>query len=527
MTLLKTDVLIIGGGATGTGLARDLALRGIECVLVEKEDINAGASGRNHGLLHSGARYVSSDQEAAKECREEGDLIKKLAPHCVENTGGLFVAVRGDDESYVSDFPGWCTDCGIPATLLDISEARETEPELSEKLLAAYRVEDASIDPFMLSLENIAHAQKLGSSYLRHMKVVGFDKSGNRIRTISLRNTFSGKQTLVEADQVVNAAGAWAGEIAALADIKINMIYSKGTLLVTQNRISRQVINRLRKPSDADILVPGGTVSIIGTTSRRTEHLDDLFPTVREVDYIIQQGEEMLPVLKKTRYIRAYSGVRPLVYSESGDDDRNVSRGFTLIDHTKDGLENFISITGGKLTTFRLMAEKTADIVCRHLGVSNPCKTRTEPFLRTDQGRWTEPGLAPREWMKKNDPSDVLLCECEMVSESAVDNIIASLAQHRKRPDLCSIGLRSRVGKGPCQGTFCSLRIAAYMYDKGYFLARQGKGALREFLQKRWRGQRPLLWNTHLAQAELQEAIHCGFLGLELELSEKDQELFA
>jgi glycerol-3-phosphate dehydrogenase len=95
---LKTQVLIIGGGATGTGVARDLALRGVQCILVEKKDINAGASGANHGLLHSGARYVSSDPESARECRDENRLLKQLAPDCIEDTGGLFVAVEGDDE---------------------------------------------------------------------------------------------------------------------------------------------------------------------------------------------------------------------------------------------------------------------------------------------------------------------------------------------------------------------------------------------------------------------------------------------
>ncbi|MBT6611520.1 MAG: FAD-dependent oxidoreductase, partial [Deltaproteobacteria bacterium] len=91
MTLLKTEVLIIGGGVTGTGVARDLALRGVNCILVEKNDINSGASGGNHGLLHSGARYVSKDFESARSCRKEGELLKRLAPHCINNTGGLFV----------------------------------------------------------------------------------------------------------------------------------------------------------------------------------------------------------------------------------------------------------------------------------------------------------------------------------------------------------------------------------------------------------------------------------------------------
>ena len=103
---MKTQVLVIGGGATGTGLVRDLAMRGVSCILVEKRDINAGASGGNHGLLHSGCRYVASDQSAAIECREERELIKRLAPQCIEDTGGLFVAVQGDDEKYIADFPG-------------------------------------------------------------------------------------------------------------------------------------------------------------------------------------------------------------------------------------------------------------------------------------------------------------------------------------------------------------------------------------------------------------------------------------
>ena len=131
---MNTQVLIIGGGATGTGIARDLALRGVECILAERRDINAGASGANHGLLHSGGRYVFADQGSAKECREEGELLKKLAPHCIEDTGGLFVAVEGDDEKYVADFPHMCSQCNIPVRTLDVKEARELEPELSDKL---------------------------------------------------------------------------------------------------------------------------------------------------------------------------------------------------------------------------------------------------------------------------------------------------------------------------------------------------------------------------------------------------------
>lgn len=514
---MKTEVLIIGGGATGTGLARDLALRGVSCILAEKRDINAGASGGNHGLLHSGARYVASDPAAAVECMKEGRLLKKTAAHCIEETGGLFVAVEGDDEGYVADFPAMCKKSGIHCTPVDNTEAREMEPALSDRLIAAYRVNDATIDPFMLSLDNIGHAMKLGAKLFRHTKVLGFKRTNGKIQSTRLMDFANGKEITIEADVVVNASGAWAGEVAAMAGVKIPMVYSKGSLLVTQTRLNKRVVNRLRQATNADIVVPGGTVSILGTTSERVKSPDIICPEIHEIDHIIEQSAAMMPVLNTTRYIRAYCGVRPLISSSDGEDDRNVSRGFELIDHAAGGIENFISITGGKLTTFRLMAEKTADLVCKRIGTCNPCTTRDALLPSTTDARWTEPGLAPRMWMKNNDPDDTILCECEMVPKSAVDAIASGIKKGGGNPTLDAIGLRSRIGKGPCQGAFCSQRVTAHLYDRGFIEKNQGKKMIRDFLRERWRGQHPLLWDMPLVQAELQQALHCGLFGLELE----------
>jgi len=513
---LETQVLIIGGGITGAGIARDLALRGVKCILAEKHDINAGASGANHGLLHSGARYVAGDSVNAEECREEGNILKKLASHCVEDTGGLFVAVEGDDEKYVADFPGLCSKCGIPVQTLDIKEVLEMEPALSKKIIAAYKVPDAAVDPFKLSMDNIYQALDLGCTLLRHSKVVEFDIKKNRIITTKLQNMLTGEEFIVEALQVVNAAGAWAKEVAAIAGCTINLLYSKGSLLVTHNRITQRVINRLRPSSNADILVPGGTVSILGTTSIAINTLDNIFPTVQEIDFIVGEAASMIPQLERTRYIRAYAGVRPLLGTQSGADDRSVSRGFALLDHKEDGLENFASITGGKLTTYRLMAEKTADLICNRLGVSIPCLTRTDPLPSAGAARWTKPGLAPKLWIKQHDPEDVMLCECEMVPKSVVDTLVESIHEQSGKPDLKAIGLRSRIGKGACQGTFCGLRTCTYLYDIDELHSDEGLTSIREFITERWRGVRPLLWDTPLIQAELQEALYCGLLGLEL-----------
>ena len=514
MKSLGTRVLIIGGGATGTGLARDLALRGVASVLVDQGDINAGASGANHGLLHSGARYVAGDPESATHCRKEGLLLRELAAHCVEDTQGLFVAVEGDDERYIADFPSMCERCGIPARPVDLQEAHDLEPALSPAVIAAYEVPDATVDPFKLSLENMAQAIAHGATLLTNTKVVGFELGDRRIESVRLVDVRTGQETKLHAEQIVNAAGAWSGEVTGFAGIPLDILFSKGTLLITQTRFTQRVVNRLRKPANADIIVPGGTVSVLGTTSLRVDSLDVIAPTVPEVDTILDESSAMVPALASARILRAYAGVRPLVLQGAAGDDRAVSRDLTLIDHTAQGVDNFITITGGKLTTFRHMAERAADLVCAHLDVSEPCRTATEPL--PESSKWTVPGMSPRLWAQGRKPGDLLLCECEMVPKSAVDHIVSTLQDPSRPPCLKDIGLRSRIGKGSCQGSFCSLRVLTHLVETDQLRTRHGLDHLRAFLNERWKGERAILFGTQLQQAELKEALHCALLGLEL-----------
>jgi glycerol-3-phosphate dehydrogenase len=514
MTRLKPEVLIIGGGITGAGLARDLALRGIDCLLAERRDFNAGASGANHGLLHSGARYAVSDGESAAQCQQETELLKRLAPQCIEDTGGLFVALPEDDERYVADFAQNCALCGIPAWELDLKEVHEQEPALSERVVAAYAVNDATVDPFQLTLANLAAAADSGATVWLHHQVLALHRSRGSIDRVTLGDA-AGHETILEPVQVVNAAGAWAAEVAALAGVTIPMVYSKGSLVITDDRLTTRVINRLRPATDGDILVPGGTVSIVGTTSIRIEALDDVRPTIDEIERIITTAADAVPPLANARYIRAYAGVRPLIGSLDGDDDRAISRGYLLRDHSADGISNFTSISGGKLTTYRLMAEKTADLVCRKLGRERPCETNTRPLEVDAESFWTEPGRAPRQWLQAHDPADLLLCECEMVPQSVIDRIVSGQLRQHHPVTLRAIGQRSRIGKGTCQGAFCAVRIAAYLYERGLKEGDQGLADIRGFLRQRWKGIRPVLWGPSLAQEELQEAMHCGLFNLE------------
>jgi len=524
--VFETEVLIIGGGVTGTGVMRDLALRGIHCLLIDRKDLNAGASGGNHGLLHSGGRYASTDCETAAECRTEAEILKNTAKECIDECGGIFAAVEGDNPDFATRFPDHCAKAGIACRSLSPAEARSMEPSLSDKTFAAYAVDDATVDPFHITLGNVNHAQQLTDSvYLPHTEVMDFEIANGTIISALCRDTRTGGSVRIRTTQVVNAAGAWAMNVAKLAGCAdVALLYAKGTLIISNARMSNGVINRLRAPGDGDILVPGGTVSLLGTSSDNIDSLDDVRPTIEEVDRILREGTAMVPSLDHTRFIRAFSGVRPLLQAPGADvDGRKASRGFRLFDHEDQGLNNFTTLVGGKLTTYRLMAEKTGDLVARRMGNTTPCKTATTLLPTGEADRWTEPGYAPRYWYKRNDPADAILCECEMVPQSAVDAIATDAVGAEKHMTLRAIALRSRIGKGSCQGSFCAARVTSHLYDRDVYEFGEGRDHMRDFVSERFKGVRPVLWGKQMPQMELAEALHCGLMGLDLPGAHDDE----
>jgi glycerol-3-phosphate dehydrogenase len=424
------------------------------------------------------------------------------------------VAVQGDEEQYIEEFPRLCSECGIETEEMGPEKARELEPALSKAIKAAYFVPDGAVEPFRLSLDNMAQAVELGAEFWPFAEVQGFDMDSEGITRARLSIGDEGETRIVEPRIVVNAAGVWAGKVAAMAGAPFEMLYSKGTMAVTASRLAQRVINRLRHPSDGDILVPGGHVSILGTTSVHLPNLDSIAPTVEEVDTLVREGGRMLPELESARYIRAYAGVRPIYSSkQEAGGERSAGRGFVLLDHGEEGMGNFLSLTGGKLTSYRLMAEKCADRICDRLNIDADCRTHLEPLPRSEDGALLEHRTAERIATDTDRADDPLLCECEMVQRSDLIRVAETTPRQHRRPDLTAFRLRSRMGKGPCQGTFCSIRVPKYLFGEGD-KSKQAEW-VRDFLRERWKGLRPVLWGVQLAQAELTQGMHCGFFSLE------------
>ena len=297
------DVIVIGGGITGAGTARDCAMRGLKVLLVEKFDFTNGATGRNHGLLHSGARYAVTDKESARECIVENMILRKIARHCVDETDGLFITLPEDDLNYQATFVAACQEAGIRADIISPEEARRIEPSVNPSLTGAVRVPDASIDPFRLTVANVLDARRHGADALTYHEVVGFVVENGEMKGVRLRNNLTGEVFEQRAQLVINAAGIWGHQLSVMAGVGVNMFPAKGTLLIFGHRVNQMVINRCRKPANADILVPDDTVCVIGTTSDRVpfETVDDLQVTPEEVDILIKEGEKLAPALASSR----------------------------------------------------------------------------------------------------------------------------------------------------------------------------------------------------------------------------------
>lgn len=512
------DVIIIGGGATGVGTARDCALRGLRVLLVERFDYASGATGRNHGLLHSGARYAVTDKESAAECIRENMILRKIARHCVEPTEGLFITLPEDDLAYQATFVNACREAGIQAEIIDPQLARRMEPSVNPEIIGAVKVPDGAVDPFRLTLANAIDAKAHGARILTYHEVLSLIREQGRVVGVRVLDRKSGEQHEYYAPLTVNAGGIWGHGIARMADVTINMFPAKGSLLIFGHRVNNIVLNRCRKPANADILVPGDTISLIGTTSSRVDfdQVDDMRVTPDEVDLLLQEGCKLAPALATTRILRAYAGVRPLVASDDDPSGRNISRGIVLLDHeTRDGVPGLISITGGKLMTYRLMAEWTTDLVCRKLGIDKACQTR-DLLLPGSRDTGSEPSDMPKSAVRRhgelaahiasaNDRDRSLVCECEDVSVGEVDYALNELHV----TDLVDLRRRTRVGMGTCQGELCACRAAGQL-ARAHHCARTAKRDLARFLDERWKGICPVAWGETLRENEFTQWIYAG-----------------
>ncbi|MEF8781455.1 MAG: FAD-dependent oxidoreductase [Haloarculaceae archaeon] len=527
-------VLVVGGGATGAAVARDLAMRGLEVTLLDRGPLASGATGRSPGLLHSGARFAASNPDVATRYHTETERLRTIASHCVDETGGLIAALPGDG-GHLERTREACEAAGIDVEGLDADGVQKLEPRLSTDVEGGLFVPDAAADPFRLTVATAASAREYGASIETHAAVTGVLIEDGAVRGVEVRLDDVGEHEELRVDYVVNAAGPWAGQVGALAGLEVPLARSTATGLVVNERPTEAVVTRPRSDGGRDTIVPFDRRCVLEVTG---EGPDDV-----AVDAPLADLSALVAGLSAARPLRSFRGMRATLDADAEMDDgvTGLTSGYHVIDHEqRDGLWGISTVVGSPVALSRLAAEAVTDQVCEKFGIARGCLTgqhalpgsESEPDVgavaqefgldRTVASRAADRlGGRAREVLGATDPNPVV-CACESVTRAEIQNAID---EGRGDPtDLDAVRIRTRAGMGECQGARCCHRVATELYPS------QGLSAvdagLDEFVRSRWSGWQRALWGDQLAAAMEGYALHATTMNRDTERGEIDLDAF-
>jgi glycerol-3-phosphate dehydrogenase len=373
------DLLVIGGGITGAGIARDAAMRGLRTVVVDAGDFGWGTSSRSSRLIHGGLRYLEHRwfRLVFEASRERRNLLR-IAPHLVRPRAFIFATHEG------SRVKRWEISAGVwlydllaafrnvhMHRLLSPRGVLKIEPLLRERgLTGGALYYDAQTDDARLVLATMRSAHRHGATCLSYVRVTGLEKADGLVRGAQLEDAFTGEGLSVRAHVVVNATGPWSDAMRRLDEPSAEPLLrpTKGAhIAVPQRRIGNTGAVTLLSPIDGRVMfvLPWGEVTIVGTTD--TDEVvapDDVAATEQDVLYLVRSANAVFPNarLGMDDVIAAWAGLRPLLKG-GGESTATVPREHRIVESAS----GLVTIAGGKLTTYRVMAAQTVDVVARRL----------------------------------------------------------------------------------------------------------------------------------------------------------------
>ena len=390
----RFDVLVVGGGITGVGVARDAALRGMNVALVERDDFASGTSSRSSRLVHGGLRYLEHGHlHLVFESSLERRRLLELAPHLVRPLEFIWPVYEG------ARVPRWKLGAGLflydllalfrnvaPHRRLDPDEVLAREPRLrAEDLTGGASYFDAATDDARLTLATALGAHEAGATVANHAGVRRLLVTRGRTGGAIVADSIGGSEVSVRARIVVNAAGPWSDEIRRLDEptARATLRGTKGVhVTVPRDRIGNHNALTLLSPVDGRVmfLLPGDTHAVIGTTDTETDASpDDVRASRDDVDYLLRTANHFFPAASLTAedVVCAWAGIRPLVAGRFGTDASAASREHEITVSER----GVVSVSGGKLTTYRAMSAEVVDVVERELGrVATPSETARVPL---------------------------------------------------------------------------------------------------------------------------------------------------
>lgn len=490
------DVVVIGGGVNGTGVARDCALRGLKVALFERNDIAFGASGNSSGMIHGGPRYLSYDPDVTySSCLDSGH-IQRIAPHLlfripflfpVQRRTGARIAIEAFDAFFDLYDKYQPLKNGKPHTRLTPDELRQLEPGLESDVIGGFSFDEWGIDGARLCLGSAKDAEEHGAEIRVHTSVTEVLREAGKVTGVRYHDHASGERGKRTARVVVNATGAWAPITATLAGMHPSATRirpGKGVHVFFDRRLTNYAITVEAIDGRQVFLEPWQNMSVIGTTDDDYYgDLDRIHATVDEVRYLVQAVERVFPAIRTARAIGTWAGVRPTLYRWGVNED-SLSREHEIIDHAEHDADGLYSMVGGKLASYRLFSQEMSDLLAKRLKTDVSCTTHTSALPGGDElvtpvelsrGAGIEPIAAARiayrhgsrgraivERMKRSPREAAVVCECEPVTEAEIRYVVrGEWAQ-----SVDDVARRTRLGLGACGGMRCAARCGRIVAEE-------------------------------------------------------------
>ena len=380
LTSQPADLLVIGGGINGAGIARDAAMRGLRTILVEQNDLGSGTSSRSSRLIHGGLRYLEQGEFGmVLEANRERRTLQRIAPHLVWPLPFVFPVHRGDRISR------WRLAAGMllydvlalfrnvrPHRMLGKRGMLEAEPMLRDRgLLGGARYWDAQCDDARLVVATARSAIHHGALVANYMAVVALERTAGRVVGAQLEDRLTGERGVIRASVVVNATGPWSDQVRRLEDAGAAPLLqpTKGVhVVVDRSRLDHRDAIAFTSPIDGRVMfvLPWGDLSYIGTTDTDTsEPPDDLSVSAHDIVYLLRSANARFPSARLSiEDVRAtWAGLRPLVLDRERRVASHRSREHAIVV----GSGGMLTVVGGKLTTYRSMAAQVVDQAMREL----------------------------------------------------------------------------------------------------------------------------------------------------------------
>ncbi|MHA2071664.1 MAG: FAD-dependent oxidoreductase [Candidatus Thorarchaeota archaeon] len=524
------DVVVIGGGSTGTAVARDCALRGFKTLLLERDDIASATVGTCAGMISSGLKYMD-EPEIVDMCSEEVVHLNRIARHIIMKNPILTPILELSDLStggnFAAEYAKRAESRDVPPVMfLEPEAALEIEPLLNPDLISSLYFEEYFIDPFRLCLLQALDAKENGAVVKTYCEVIDLVVRDGAVESVTFYNRVTGEIESATTKTVINAGGPWAHKIAAQAGATLDLRLNKGAHVILDRRVVN--VGIITKAVDGRMiyLFPHENTTLLGTTALDTwEDPDTLVATHDEIEYLLKSIEWIIPTIREARIIRTMEGVRPLVPTWKVPEGK-VTRGYEVIDHESEGVSGLVSFTGGKLVTCRHMAEAATDLISQKLGVEAKCTTHKVPLpgmesdvdvlslakeydisqhalerLRARRGTQIMEIL---DLAKEHSNWRTTICTCEPVIEAEIRYSI----RYEFPQTLNDLRRRVRLGTGPCQGTFCTYKAAAVLADELDLTGEDYLVDILDFRAERWKGVRPPMRGIQLAQEELAQGLY-------------------